>query len=362
MNIVKLEDVYDEDSPEEMSGDELRARYGFEKFPNPSGLEYRGDPVYVNSCFFFILRGNKIYVIMEDVIDDMEIAVDAPEAASAVVATWVADKNLLILNGDASDLGDVNGLIESCGQFLFIKNRKYKAATTSFACIGRLLFSDTEDFFDEKNINKVIDWIPKSILDYTQDKYKKSQKDDEKLPLGRSRGGATLIYSDFILNKNSRVWHSPSTLLLKHKGKRYLIGQDEETFFGCELKGKPNTVKEAYEDLKPDIVKKKKKYKRQGEWFVYTVSKHEVPSVDNCAALFGKEYNTGGGITLPLDDPNSNCHIVFADDGRISKKGDIYAFEPRIEHPEHDILTMPRGWYTFVKNTAIRNISQEGVD
>lgn len=156
----------------------------------------------------------------------------------------------------------------------------------------------------------------------------------------------------------NRKWHQSGTVLLYDKVHKWylLVGQDEGTYFGVQLQGKPktNTVLAAFEDLIPTPVKEKP-YVRQGEWFIIAAD----PPPDHKDCILG--FLVGGEVFLPLETSDSNQHRIFTYDGRVDKNGKIYALNPSLHHDEHQTVSM-KGWCTFYKNTAVRSFSQEGVD
>jgi hypothetical protein len=97
------------------------------------------------------------------------------------------------------------------------------------------------------------------------------------------------------------------------------------------------------------------------------VPPEEVPEKNDCALLFESWQPGGYGgtnceIYLPIEDEDSNHHCVYTGDGRVGKDGVFYAQAPTLTHEEHDDLTPGNGWYRFVRNTAVRSFSEEGVD
>lgn len=74
--------------------------------------------------------------------------------------------------------------------------------------------------------------------------------------------------------------HFVGAMLLEVEGKQYLFDVDRNELkhyrfnpFLSELPKKVKTIEEAYELLKPEEVKKAKKFKRQGEWFFIPIKK-----------------------------------------------------------------------------------------
>lgn len=156
-------------------------------------------------------------------------------------------------------------------------------------------------------------------------------------------------------------WHRASTILLRYKNESWLVGQDEGTYFGVVLADHPQTISAAFESLIPKELRKKKDIQRQGEWFLVPVKEQKVPVV---------EFVTGAENTLlPKTEADSNSHSLVADKIRICGQhcekgltpGQVFACNGGIYHNEHEKVDYS-GWVTFVRNTALRSVSQEGVD
>lgn len=309
---------------------------------------------------FVVLKGNEFYATsLQCLGSSIVLGIEEGETPSMLVVKSLKGskwKNPVILNGDDEDMegGEVCNLVWDMLSY------KEEFPTISFACLSRLL-----DLGNEKDLCKIfssgrlqiLDYIPDSMRDLTEKEKKKVKDYKSKMP---KRRGFTRIGGI-----DSGRWHRSSTVLIqdtKNK-KTFLLGQDEGTYFGVELKGSPKTVKEAFEDLVPEEVKGKKGVLRQGEWFAIRVDKKEVPEKKDCVLLFqsGREDESP---FLPIeDDEESNPHYIYSDDGRVSKKGELFVKGvTTLGHEEHSDLILVGGWWTFIKNTAVRSVSQEGVD
>jgi hypothetical protein len=161
--------------------------------------------------------------------------------------------------------------------------------------------------------------------------------------------GFSLIYRGY-----KYIWHKSGHVLVTANNKYYLFGQDEGQYFGVELPKKVTTIDAAMKCLTP---KGAEKSPRQGEWFVVKCDKpKDILIKPGC-----NEYNDVLPLILPQDTRDSNPHKINAKEIIISKKGEIYAFNGCLTHPEHSRINFA-GWVKFVKNTAIRSVSAEGVD
>lgn len=171
------------------------------------------------------------------------------------------------------------------------------------------------------------------------------------------------------------VWHRAATAIFHPKGTKttILIGFDEGSYFGCEVKGRLKTINEVYNALIP--AEAKNFSARQGEWFFVPVKEKDLPPLNKCIALFRAEktvsYDESApdayeGVALPVEDSDSSRHLVFSRESaecRIGADGRIYVFNPIMIHSRGQHAEIKAsGWHTFVRNTAIRSYSIQGVD
>jgi len=239
--------------------------------------------------------------------------------------------------------------------------------SVSFICISQLLWKSNEDMallevakqLANGNI-QILDYEADEIKSVTQKirsewiAFKKKciyNEIDVNFQLFAEKckkpSGFNLIQTDLGRMK----FHKSPKILLKHKGKSYFLGQDEETYFGCELADNPKTIKEALVSLAPLKARNKKGVLRQGEWFLIP---HKPPEEHECLA-------TAYCIVLPLDDPMSNQHELQGNI-RISENG-VFVHSVILQHPEHETIQCVNDkWYLIQKNTAIRSVSVDGVD
>jgi hypothetical protein len=247
--------------------------------------------------------------------------------------------NQLVVDGDMTD-------IEGLPSVKF--NGSSDVAVVSMVCLARITGFVKESFNGGGLNHDIEDAILQKItlVDFTPQQFKAlsaKERKSSKLHQGQKKGEWTLGYRDGI-----RAWHKPSTCVFEFKNKYFLVGQDEGTYFGVELAGKPQTVEAAYEDLKPPVLRgaSAEDYLRQGEWFACPVKDSRIPKGEEILCT------SDGCIILPKDDPKSNDHEINGN--IIVSKDGVYASNFEVDHPEQ--------WYKFVRNTAIRSVSQEGVD
>ena len=178
--------------------------------------------------------------------------------------------------------------------------------------------------------------------------------------------GVTLVSEDGTVSRLR--WHSSPTVLFQHGSRYYILGQDEGSYFGCELTGKPQTIAEAlFVDLQPKEVRGKNGVLRQGEWFA-------VPEPKSAGHSMSKFYNNpkvvaildsdrDSGIVMPKESADSNDHRVMATWGVILNDGTILAQDFSMYHDDHEDLNGKSGvWYKFYRNTAKASYSTQCVD
>jgi len=177
--------------------------------------------------------------------------------------------------------------------------------------------------------------------------------------------GVTLVSSDG--TTNDLRWHSSPTVLFQHNSRYYILGQDEGSYFGCELEGSPQTIEEAFEDLKPVQVRGKNGVLRQGEWFAVPEpksAKHDMKNYynnPNVVAILDAEHDTG--FVMPKESEDSNSHTLDGEQGVILKDGTILVNTFVMRHNDHaDMKGLNNVWYKFYRNTAKASYSTQGVD
>ena len=244
---------------------------------------------------------------------------------------------ILVYNGDNdSGTGFENLEVENPGE---------NTCTLSFNCLAELLKSTRNKTFDAlaNGTIKLVDFTPDETRELSASDKKLFKDGKEVTPPER---GFTIVHAK---------WHRASTVLLSYKKESWLIGQDEGTYFGVVLQDNPKTVKEAFISLIPEHIRKIKGVLRQGEWFAVPVKEKDVPKESECFC------SGDNGVDLPLDTPGSNVHEISGDI-RITCKG-LFVRNFEMDHSQHATLVGADGvWYTFVKNTALRSVSVEGVD
>lgn len=196
------------------------------------------------------------------------------------------------------------------------------------------------------------------LVDYTLDTHQPLTPEERKTLRANKQpkppAGFTLLQTN-----KGWVWHRPATVLIfdNKTNNSYLLGQDERAFFGVKLGDNTTTVKSAFLGLIPPTLRKRKDIFRQGEWYVVPVK--DEPPVEKCD-FSGEIMDSGCCICLPVEDKDSNFHMVINGTFRIYN-GNLYANDVRLYHNEHADVEVD-GWVTFVRNTAVRSVSVDGVD
>jgi hypothetical protein len=254
------------------------------------------------------------------------------------------EKQIIIRNGDT----DSNGLVRHAIRDDF--------PTTSFNCLEELFGPAVNLLLNGKL--RLIDYTPDSKIPMTATEkrtWQNFRRRQDKNPPGTptNRTGYSAV---------SLEWHRSGSCLFEFNGKRFLTGQDEGTYFGVQLAGQPNTVDEAFLDLVPSQIQGKS-YRRQGEWFVVpalelgfkNIPHYWEPGVLAC----GSDYDAG--IVLPREE-DGNEHTIHADEVVVTKDG-VFARGGYLGHDEHrEVHFSGDDWVTFLKSTAVRSVSIEGVD
>jgi hypothetical protein len=251
----------------------------------------------------------------------------------------------IILNGD----GDANDCV---------LDGMEGYPTVSFNCVGRLLHPEgkKEPKIWSKMVSDLLLNGDLKIVAFVPDKTIPLNKEEKR----KVKAGKKVFRRGFsVVNGN---WHQAATVVLRHKTTEgdLLVGQDEGTYFGVLLNRQVNTVDEAYAALMPQELASRRNILRQGEWFIVPVKEKEVPKVKDCLTEFQQ-------LVLPRESEESNEHVVEAchgENGRISKNGKIFVRGLELSHSDHEAVSRgyKDGWHTFYRNTAIRSVSEQGVD
>lgn len=158
------------------------------------------------------------------------------------------------------------------------------------------------------------------------------------------------------------VWHKSEYVLMYDSilKKSYLLGQDEDQYFGVELPTNPKNVDDAVESLKPKEIRNID-CQRQGEWFLVPVDEKNVPSEGDeiTVVLESDLIEPLVSVILPRTI-DGNKHRLSSCNVRI-KDNVVYALDPYLKHDQHETVSS-LGWVKFLKNTAVRSVSVDGVD
>jgi len=218
-------------------------------------------------------------------------------------------------------------------------------------------FSALTHFYGD-NIQKVHSALGKGklrLLDYTPDERIK-YTDKEKRERRKKKPNLTPPKIGFSATRSG--WHRSGFCLFYDESKKIclLSGQDEGSYFIVELPSKVDTIDQAMDVLIPKEARVPGTI-RQGEWFFVPCKADDVPLLHDTILLI----DAIDGVHLPLDDIDSNRHIIETSDGRVGKDGRLYLYDPLVSHDEHETVNFD-GWCYVVKNTAVRSYSESGVD
>lgn len=160
-------------------------------------------------------------------------------------------------------------------------------------------------------------------------------------------------------------WHRSGTALFYDDttNKGFLLGQDEDQYFAVELPEPANSIVQAHRILQPKAVRGRSDWKRQGEWFALPVDEKDVPEEKDCLMVHAGDSQwdvDDCALIMARDDPSSNRHGVCSTEIRFTAKG-IFIHNLSLRHNQHGAMDMD-GWCQLHRNTAVRSVSQEGVD
>lgn len=275
-------------------------------------------------------------------INKKEVLDIQPQTSFVISKDWES----VIINGD--DNGELSENI------IFEDNLPITKVVVSFNCLSRLAFDGR---INRKRITSLLSSDKLRCIDSTEDQ-RISMKKSKKCP----GAGFTLV---------DRSWHRPGGALFQLRDTFYMLGQDENSYFGCELpqdKTQPKNITEGFKLLLPKEVHNKN-WERQGEWFAVPINKDKVPSEDKMIQIYS--------LALPRDNGQSNIHHLAScdsDDEMYEDPGIFVDPESRrifakkgwaIYHDEHQELDCPstnQPWWEFHRNRAVRSYSEEGMD
>jgi hypothetical protein len=332
-----------------------------------SPLRFNNIPLYTSNDSVVAVKGRVLYAQpkspdessnahLKDIVNEVPCGVIITDCDKRLVANegW---RLLALLNADDSsgyDSEEYHSLVSDFYQT--------EMPLVSFLCLGHFYGGKTVYDGREKAM-KSLDNGTLKLLDYTSDTYIDLNA-QEKKELIKSGGEKKLKPPRPGFSLLGARWHRSGNCLFHDMKKNwYLIfGQDEGSYFGCELPMAVKTVDEALDALMPEAAKGVP-FLRQGEWFAVEVKEKDVPKMADCVLQFGTpDSRCESPVFLPLDTPDSNHHWVYTTDGRVGRDGRVYVKDATLYHEEHADMQLKSGWWTFHRNTAITSYSQKGVD
>jgi hypothetical protein len=151
--------------------------------------------------------------------------------------------------------------------------------------------------------------------------------------------------------------------------RRFLVGMDECHLFIAQVTGGATSVKQAHDRLRPRNVPggraaKKRKIKRQGEWFFTPATVSEIKEIDEHIAIHGVEKNVRIGprgrwmrgrphVVTESVALNASRRIEGAKDV-VFAQAQIEYVRGRIIHPDHHALHLD-GWHRVDMNAENRS-------
>ena len=270
-----------------------------------------------------------------------------------------------VFNGDGHDESEQVGS-DAWNILEHLPSTFSNSITLSFLCVSKFLKVPKNKI----SIRYVAELLVKGtleIIDSTADRTIPLSHKEEKL-YHDNKFEELIAPPGFTFMGVATGWHSAGTTLIRNvkEDKTYLFGIDEEMYFGVELPSNVHNIREAYKLLTPKEALCKKGVIRQGEWFAVPVQQKDLPKVTECIGFI--DGNDDSAFALSVDHEDSSKHWVssLGKEGRVDKSGQVFCNGFRMthsnnEHVEIGTLTSSR-WYTFYKNTAVRSVSQQGVD
>lgn len=162
--------------------------------------------------------------------------------------------------------------------------------------------------------------------------------------------------------------HESRTRKTRDEKRRFLVGMDECHLFIAQLTGGATSVKQAHDNLRPRNVPagkaaKKRKIKRQGEWFFTPATDSEIEKIEEHIRANGVEKNVriGPRGRWMRGRPHIVTEsVVVSIPARQEGARDV-VFTPRlvefvrgrIVHPDHHALHLS-GWHKVDMNTENR--------
>lgn len=152
--------------------------------------------------------------------------------------------------------------------------------------------------------------------------------------------------------------------------RRFLVGMDECHLFIAQLTGGATSVRQAHDNLRPRNVPsgktaKKRKIKRQGEWFFTPATDSEIKEINEHIATHGAEKNVriGPRGRWMRGRPHMVTESVVLNTRRRVEGARDTTFAPveieyvrgRIVHPDHHALHLD-GWHKVDMNTENRDL------
>jgi hypothetical protein len=206
------------------------------------------------------------------------------------------------------------------------------------------------------------------LVDFTKDKTDSADSEDDNFADFKKNMPVGAEYhetKDKEGNITGKWYHRIGGAVLEQNKKYYLCAMDEGSYFISLLPKRVKTVQEAFDSLKPKIVRDIEtadfgrntvhiEVKRQGEWFF-------IPSP---AGISIKEKDFEKSAALPSADSSSNLHICT----RLKKIGKKYFVKGIVRHrnpqtnrrADHKPVKLGDVIHQAVCNTAKGNWSASG--
>lgn len=294
-------------------------------------------------------------------------------------------KHLFLKNGDrySSSTAQHTGMVQSACKGPTVSRRAVQAAGIPFTQITfdnilfwqedsrKWIYKDTETgrYYEEYHkgwgeaqVDRTSEWHTGSFEDKLAENEWTPPKQGQFVPTYRRDGDAK---ERFV----SGTWHVLGVVVLNWKNEFYLCSLDEGSYFVSQLPRQPKSVKDAFESLKPDEVKrairKGVEVKRQGEWFFIPTGMDDAALAKKIGKTQKQLKEVSAEMPLPAR-PESNLHLA----GRLLNHDDIFV-RGMIRHVwrlgnkyhgtgEHKMLRLGDEWHVAYRNLEKASWSQGG--
>lgn len=289
-------------------------------------------------------------------------------------------RSCFIANAD-QDIGPLRNDVE------FMPYVEGSNISISFECLRRLV-CPVREHKSKSAHQKALEWVARRLADDTL--HIEDATPDARVPRTGATSfaerekcpgpGFTWLVNSGLNPAKLGYWHRPAMALIadRRTENSYLMGRDDNQYFGVQLPYHVASVEDAAQLLKPDAViqaeEEGRGVVRQGEWFVVQeplscfIEQLEETADRFAARRAPSRLNAftqkAPELILPKQDPNSSDHVVTATHFFLNEDGAQCAYNGVLTHSndDHPPVRFSCTVVSFHENTALRSVSVEGVD